>query len=182
MNLSHFALAKTCANDSRLRRRDHVTAWPLSPFAVAPRQRPMRAWWKVWPDRIIARAAPRMTAAEARETHEPARPQSMAGNRLIGIIGTGRQITALPPDQGRETQLIGTDQHMAEATGQKRERRAKRWPAGRVCGRVLPPIAILKDFALLHHVFTQLRPPALKLGPSTKSDLSAARSSNVRSS
>ena len=59
--------------------------------------------------RIVAPGSPRVTAAEPGGRHPSTGPDAMQPNGLTRVIGTTRQITALPPQHGRGRQLIGTD-------------------------------------------------------------------------
>jgi|HubBroStandDraft_5_1064220.scaffolds.fasta_scaffold30176_4 hypothetical protein len=46
----------------------------------------------------------------------------MAPDRLVGIGGTGRQVSALSADQARKRELIEPDQRMGGATGRQNQR------------------------------------------------------------
>ena len=53
------------------------------------------------------------TARDPEQAHPAAGPQAVAGNRLIGIFRTGRQVSAGVADEIGERQLIETDEARA---------------------------------------------------------------------
>src|SRR5262252_9669350 len=63
-----------------------------------------------------------MTAAEPRQRHPAARPQTEAADRLVGVGRAGRQMTAIEPDQCRNAMAVKLDQPA----------RGKRGAAGKV--------------------------------------------------
>ena len=66
-------------------------------------------------NRIIAACPPRVAPCNAEQPQPEPRPRTMARDGLHGIAGTGRQMPAGPPEQGRKGQLIGADEHQEKA-------------------------------------------------------------------
>ena len=77
---------------------------------VAPRHEPARTRRRRGRHEVEPRCPPRMTAAQPRQNHPAAGPEPVAIERLVGIVGAGRQVPALKADQCREAVAIGFDQ------------------------------------------------------------------------
>ncbi len=60
--------------------------------------------------------AARTATRDAKQRHPPARPKSVAGDRLIPIFGTGRNVAAGIADEIRQSQLIEPDEANTEKT------------------------------------------------------------------
>ncbi len=60
--------------------------------------------------------AARTATRDTKQRHPTARPKSVAGDRLIAIFGTGRNVAAGIADETRQSQLIEPDEANAEKT------------------------------------------------------------------
>ena len=81
-----------------------------APASVTPRQPPPRPRRQRLRHEIESRRAKRVTAREPGERHPAARPQTEAGQCLVGIIRAGRQVAAMKTDQRRQRIAICFDQ------------------------------------------------------------------------
>lgn len=104
---------------SPLSRPDFVAAQRSPPVAIAPRRQPRAAGRQVFRHGIKAMAAPRMAATEPGEPHKSAGPEPVPSNGFIHVGRTGRQIAALPTEEGGKAQLIGADRIMCGTAGEK---------------------------------------------------------------
>jgi hypothetical protein len=108
--------AKNHAAEGRTysRRRCCVHA---APATVAPRQIPSATPAKRLRNEVEPRRSEGMTTAQSRQRHPSACPQSEPADRLVGIIGTGRQMPAVRTDQWREHDAIKCDQRPSGLSG-----------------------------------------------------------------
>jgi len=103
-------------------RNDGLSVDPLTaPAPIAPGCQGGRPNRPLGRDRIIARPAPGVAAADTGKAHPAAGPKAMGLDRLIGIFGAARHVAALSPDEGRQGQLIGPDGPMGETAGPERD-------------------------------------------------------------
>src|SRR5262249_43518994 len=69
--------------------------------------------------RVVARATPGMTSAQPPDGEHAPPPGAVADQGFGGVLRTGRKKPALPPDQRRKRQLVGsqepTDASLVEA-------------------------------------------------------------------
>ena len=72
-----------------------------APACVAPRHIPARFFRQRLRHEIEPGRAPRLAAQQPRQRHPAAGPQAEAIERLIGIVGAGRQMPAAKADQRR---------------------------------------------------------------------------------
>ena len=83
---------------------DHILIFSGLPvrgeIPETPGQIPACAGWQDAWDRIKTMRAQGAAAHDAKKAHPAAIPQAMAGDRLIGIFRTGRQMTAGIADEG----------------------------------------------------------------------------------
>src|ERR1044072_5240217 len=99
-------------------------AWSLirraspRPFPEPPRRIPVCAARRLVRHAVDAGCAPWLAAQQPRKRHPAAGPPAVAVERLVGIFGAGRQMTAMKADQRRERVAIGFDQ---AAAGEARE-------------------------------------------------------------
>src|SRR5579872_586955 len=72
--------------------------------------------------RIKTGAAQRMATADSRDAHPATRPDAVAADRFVDIFGAGREIPALPAENGGKSQLIDADRAIRHATWGHAER------------------------------------------------------------
>lgn len=85
-----------------------------SPAAITPGAVPAGIWRQRRRHRIEAAAAPWMAAAQARQPHPAPGPNPVPPDGFVHILRTGRQIAAVPAEDGRKRQLISPDEDMRE--------------------------------------------------------------------
>src|SRR5262249_4639745 len=81
-----------------------------APAPVAPGQVPARIIRQGGRYEIEPGRPKGMTAAEPRQRHPAARPQTEAADRLIRVGRAGRQMPAIEPDQCRNAMAVSLDQ------------------------------------------------------------------------
>jgi len=127
-------------------RRDRVGA---APAAIAPRQVPSRPRRQRVGHEVEAGRAERLAAQHACERHPSAGPKAMAREGFVGILRAGRQVPAVPADQGRQGELIRLHRRPGEDLRRARPRFSGRrnfgpWNLGRRFHRIASPKRITK--------------------------------------
>src|SRR5262249_23532462 len=115
------ACRQTSAKVSDARRRNLGDAVGAAPAAIAPRQIPARAIGQRCRHDVEPAGAKRVTAAEPRECHPAAGPQTEPADRLLGIVRAGRQMPAVEPGQRGEAVAIDLDHSPREEAGAARK-------------------------------------------------------------
>src|ERR1700751_2002788 len=73
---------------------------------IAPRRPPFKTRITFFGHGIEAAGAAGSAARDAKQRHPSARPQTVAGNRLVTVFRTGRQVPAGIADETGKRQLI----------------------------------------------------------------------------
>ena len=90
------------------RRKGSAASFPAlsADMPVSPRQKPQVKRIEFFRHAVYAAGAERAAACDAEQPHPAARPQSMARNRLIRILGAGRQMAACISDEAGQGELV----------------------------------------------------------------------------